>query len=288
MYAANFDYYRPTTLPEAVKLLQELPDARVLAGGHSLLPLMKLRLAAPAALVDIGRIGDLSGISVANGAVKIGALTTHAAIGSSADIQQVCPVLAEAALQIGDTQVRNRGTIGGSVAHADPGADYPTVLVALNATMNVVGPNGNRDVSASRFFTDLFTTALQPGEILSSVTIPASPPRTGAAYLKHRHPASGYAVVGVAALLSLGTTVIQEAAIVVGGVTGKPTRCAAAESVIQGGQLGDTAISSAANAIPRALMDPMGDLYASGPYRVHLATVMARDALRLAAERVGS
>ena len=266
MHTASFDYHRPSTVAEAVGLLGSVDGARLLAGGHSLLPVMKRRLAAPAALVDLGRIPGLDGISAtADGGLEIGALATHAAVAGSATVAGAWPVLSETAAMIGDAQVRNRGTMGGSVAHADPAADYPPVLVALGATITAEGANGAREIAASDFFVDLFTTALADGEIVTKVAVPARAGR-GAAYVKHRHPASSYAVVGVAAV-SDGAS----GHLVVGGATGSPVAVAGTDPA----------------AIPAAITDPIGDIYASGEYRVHLATVLARRALATAQERAG-
>ncbi len=172
MYSSSFDYFRPKTLAEAAQLLKKHKGARLLAGGHSLLPAMKFKLATPKALVDLAGIKGLSGIKAKGKALEIGATTTHAEIAGSALVRKSCPVLAEAAAQIGDLQVRNRGTIGGSIAHADPAADFPTVLVALGATVLARGPKGARKIPAEKFFVDLFTTALKPGEIVTAIAVP--------------------------------------------------------------------------------------------------------------------
>ncbi len=264
MHPAPFEYHRPTTVADAVALLGSVADSRPLAGGHSLLPIMKQRLAAPAALVDLGRIGELSGISDTGATLRIGATTTHAAVASSDLAAAKVPVLADTAKLIGDHQVRNRGTIGGSIAHADPAADYPPVLVALGATVNVTGPGGDRSIAAGDFFTGLFETALAAGELVTSVDVPVAAPGSGAAYVKHRHPASSYAVVGVVAVVEGGG-----GRLVVGGATATPV-------VVPGT---DPA------AISAAISDPIGDLYASGEYRVHLATVLAKQAIEEASER---
>ncbi len=263
MFAAPFEYHRPKNVAEAVKLLREVKGARVLAGGHSLLPAMKLRLASPAALVDISRIPELSGIRSTKEGLEIGALTTHAAIATSQVVRNLCPVLAETAGQIGDQQVRNRGTIGGSVAHADPGADYPTVLLLLGAKFTVADGKA-RQIAAEDFFLDLFTTALKPGELLTTVSVPS----TGGAkavYLKHRHPASSFAVVGVAALGGKGAS---EARVAIGGVTPNPVLLEVPADA-----------ERAAEAVTKALKNPLSDSYASGEFRVHLATVMVKRAI---------
>jgi carbon-monoxide dehydrogenase medium subunit len=182
MYPAPFDYVRATSLDDALRLLAESGDARPIAGGHSLLPMMKLRLSQPGKLVDIGRL-PLRGVAVAGDAVRIGALTTHTELASSPLLRQHAPVVAEAASVIGDPQVRNRGTIGGNIAHADPGSDLPAALVALGATIRLRGRQGERTVAAKSFFLDLLTTDLRPGELITAVDVPKAAPCTGGAYL---------------------------------------------------------------------------------------------------------
>ncbi len=285
MYPASFDYYRPKTITEAVELLRTNRDARVLAGGHSLLPLMRLRLAAPAALVDIAGLEELAGIWATDGALEIGALTTHAMVAASEAVKAGCPILAEAAAQIGDLQVRNRGTIGGALAHADPAADFPPVVVALGATLTATGATGQREIAAESFFTDLFTTALEPGELLTSISVPTYGAGTGGAYLKHRHPASSYAVVGTAALVTLQNGTCGRVSLVVVGATPTPVRARAAEQALTGEAPDEAVIAAAAAKVAEAITDPLSDLYASGEYRVHLATVLARRALAAAVGR---
>lgn len=285
MYSASFDYYRPKTLAEATALLRKHKDSRVIAGGHSLLPAMKLRLTSPRALVDIGGIKRLSGIKAKGKALEIGALTTHAEVAASQLLRSSCPILSEAAAQIGDLQVRNRGTIGGSLAHADPAADLPTVMLALDATLVARGARGERKIQAADFFVDLFTTALARGELLTAIRVPALGKATGGAYLKHPHPASAYAVVGVAALVELKDGMCVRARLVVGGVTSNPVRATAAEAALTGARLDEATIAAAAARVGESLANPQGDLYASGEFRVHLASVLARRALAAAAER---
>jgi carbon-monoxide dehydrogenase medium subunit len=246
---------------------------------------MKLRVAGPAALVDISGLKDLAGIQASGASLSIGALTTHRAVAASDLVKKSCPVLAETASHIGDPQVRNRGTLGGSIAHADPAADYPTVLLALGATIVVEGPKGRRDIAAADFFVDLFTTALTPGEIVVEVKVPSYGKGTGAAYLKHRHPASSYAVVGVAAVLEVKDGKVGRTSLVVGGVTTKPVRAVGAEATLTGQAVGEAAFAAAAAEVKDAIADPLSDSYASGEYRTHLASVMARRALATAAGR---
>src|SRR2546425_2865248 len=204
MIPAQFDYQAPRTLDEAISLLaQHADDAKILAGGHSLIPAMKLRLAQPQLLIDIGRIADLSYIREDAGQIRIGAMTTHYQIESSERLKQICPLLPECAASIGDVQVRNKGTIGGSLAHSDPAGDWPAAIIALRAELVAVGTNGERVIKADDFFVDLLTTALEPREILREIRISKPQGRSGQAYVKMHHPASGFAVVGVAANLWL-------------------------------------------------------------------------------------
>jgi carbon-monoxide dehydrogenase medium subunit len=266
---AEFTYHRPTSLDEAIGLVAKDGDTRPLAGGHSLLPMMKLRLAEPAALVDIGRLPGLDGISEEGGDISIGALATHASVAASEVVREKCRVLATTAEGIGDRQVRNRGTIGGSLAHADPGADYPTVVTALGATVVVRGAGGEREILADDFFAGVFTTALQQGELVTSVRVPVA---DRAAYVKHRHPASGYAVAGVACVVRT-----DDARLVVGGVTGTPVLIGIAP-------VDEEKLAAAVEKLPEALSGAIGDTYASGEYRVHLAQVLAKRAIKAALE----
>jgi aerobic carbon-monoxide dehydrogenase medium subunit len=284
MRPTDFAYHRPASLDEALSLLAEDAEARPLAGGHSLLPMMKLRFAMPTALVDLGKIPGLGEIS-GNGGVKIGALATHATVAGSEVAIGICPVIPETAATIGDHQVRNCGTIGGSVAHADPGADYPTVLKALGATITATGKNGEREIAADDFFRGVFETALEPGELVTSVTVPATPAGTGAAYVKHRHPASGYTIVGAAAVVTVEGGNCTAARLTIGGVTSPPVHATAAADALVGGPGSEEAIDAAAGKVTDSLTSPIGDTYASGEYRVHLAKVLAARALSQAFER---
>jgi carbon-monoxide dehydrogenase medium subunit len=283
MRPAPFAYHRPTSIEEALELLSGNGDTKALAGGQSLLPAMKLRLAAPSTLVDLARITGLDGISREGDSLVIGALATHAAVAASDEVRSACPVLAEAAGLIADVQVRNRGTIGGSLAHADPAADYPTLVTALEATITAVGKGGSREIPAAEFFTGVFTTALQPGEILTSVRVPSG--GGGAAYVKHRHPASRFAVAGVCAVVAMEGGSCSRARLAVGGVTAAPVGMNADGLV--GSAPSDDAIAGAAEQLRGAIENPLGDVYASAEYRLHLTEVMARRALRQAFERAG-
>jgi carbon-monoxide dehydrogenase medium subunit len=285
MRPAEFAYHRPASVEEAIGLLASDEEVRALAGGHSLLPMMKLRLATPTALVDLSSIPGLDGIERDGDVLRVGALATHASVAASAVVREACPMLAEAAGGIGDRQVRNRGTIGGSVAHADPGADYPTVLRALEATIVVQGPNGVRDVAAGDCFVGIFTTALTTGELVTEVRVPVTKPGMGGAYAKHPHPASGYSVVGAAAVLTVEGGSCTRARVIVGGAMPTPMRATAVEKALVGSAPTTEAIASAVEHVSEALDAPTGDTYASAEYRVHLATVLAKRALAAAADR---
>ena len=284
MYPSKFDYHRPSSVQEAVQILSDNPDAKVLAGGHSLIPVMKLRLAAPAALVDIGRIDALQGISRSNGSLRIGACVTYNEIANSADVQAAAPLLAEAAGQIGDRQVRYRGTIGGNLSHADPASDLPAAALALGATLHVTGAGGSRSVSASDFFVDLMMTALQPDEILTEVEIPATAAGTGSAYVKFEHPASGYALCGAAALVSRGDGgSCTGASLCFNGVSSTAVSASEVASSLVGGDLSDDAIVSAVSGL--SIPDATGDMFASAGYRQELAKSIGIQALFTARDR---
>jgi len=283
MIPAPFNYQVPATLEEAVSLIAADPDnARVLAGGHSLIPAMKLRLAQPQLLVDIARIKSLSYIREEGNQILIGATTTHYQLESSDLLKQICPLLPACAKSIGDVQVRNKGTIGGSVAHSDPAADWPAAMLALNADFVLVGPGGERTVKATDFFINLFTTALQPGEILREIRIEKPSGRFGQAYQKVPHPASGFAVVGVAVHLVLNDDGSCKAAqIGVTGVSLKAYRPQAVEAALAGSSLDEQTITAAAAHVCDGV-DPSSDLYASGEYRCHLAQVHTRRGIQAA------
>ena len=277
MYPAKFDYHRASSLDEAFQLLAASDDAKFIAGGHSLIPMMKMRLAQPTAVVDISRLDGLRGIDVAGDHVRIGSLSTHAEIAASAKLQQHCAVVAEAAAEIGDVQVRNRGTIGGNIAHADPGSDLPAALVAVGATIDLRSPNGERTVAAKDFFLDLLTTDLGMDELVIAVNVPAQGANTGSAYLKFEHPASGYAVVGAAAWVEMDGGSCRGAGLAINGVTATPFN---GNDLVQGLVGGDASDDEIANAVAgMAPEEPMADVYASGDYRVHLAKVYAKRAL---------
>jgi carbon-monoxide dehydrogenase medium subunit len=285
MIPAQFDYIAASSLQEAISLLaQHKDDAKILAGGHSLLPAMKLRLMQPRVLIDLSRIRDLSYIKEEAGQLRIGAMTTHFQIETSDLLRRVCPLLPETATNLGDMQVRNKGTIGGSLAHSDPAADWPPAILALDAELIAASPKGDRTIKAADFFVEMLTTALQPGEILREIRIPAAPAKAGQAYMKVRHPASGFAVVGVAVNLSLDGGKCRSAAIGITGVSPKAYRATAVESALKGNAL-DGKAPAAAAAHAADAVDVNSDLYASAEYRRQLATVYTRRALELAASR---
>lgn len=268
MIPAAFEYVRARDLGEALEALARYGDeARVLAGGHSLLPAMKLRLAQPKVVVDIGRLAELRELREEDGRIRIGALVTHGEIESSALLARSCPLLPEVAARIGDLQVRNRGTIGGSLAHADPAADWPAAVLALEAELVVAGRPGTRTVRAEEFFVDLFQTALGPGEILTEVRVPVTGP--GAAYEKFAQKASGFALCGVAAAAADGAVRVA-----VTGVAAKAYRARGTEEALRRGASPAEAAGRAAEGV-----EPLGDLHASPEYRAHLARVLARRAL---------
>jgi carbon-monoxide dehydrogenase medium subunit len=286
MIPAEFQYYAPATVAEAISLLQQHDEAKVLAGGHSLLPALKLRLSQPPVLIDIGKVADLKRIFVDRGSrVTVGASVTYHEVATNQDVQQACPVLAECVGQIGDIQVRNRGTLAGSLAHADPAADLPAVALALGATITAQGPNGSREIGADDMFVEMLTTALEPNEIITDVRFPTVGQGEGAAYAKLRHPASRYAIVGVAAYVKLGAGGNVEACRI--GVTGagpKATRQTAAEAALVGTSGDEAAISAAAEQSGEG-MDYLGDIHASEEYRRAMVKVFTKRALTEAIAR---
>jgi carbon-monoxide dehydrogenase medium subunit len=283
MFPTEFQYFAPKSVAEAISLLQQHgDDAKILAGGHSLLPAMKLRLAQPAVLVDIGKIAELKGVTV-NGGVSIGALTTYRMLEESAELRAACPVIGDTVAVIGDAQVRNRGTIGGSLAHSDPAADLPAVILALGATLSAQGPNGSRDISADDMFIEMLTTALDPTEVLTKISVPRIGKGEGAAYAKLVQPASRYAIVGVAAYVKLDGGNVAAARIAVTGAGPKATRQSAAEAALVGSS-GDEAAIAAASAKAGDDMDYLGDIHASEEYRRAMVKVYTRRALTKALE----
>jgi carbon-monoxide dehydrogenase medium subunit len=281
MYPASFDYHRPSTIDEAIALLSRHgDDAKVLAGGHSLIPAMKLRLARPGVIIDIGRIADLSYVREAGGRgdhVAIGAMATHGDIEASALLKRVCPLLPETAAHIGDVQVRNRGTIGGSLAHADPSADWPAAMLALDAEIDVIGPRGRRTLGAAAFFVDLMQTALAADEILAEIRVPKT--SASVAYVKTEQKASGFALAGVAVVVGPGGVRVG-----ITGVAATAYRAAAVERALEGRSLAPDAIGQAA-AHAADGVEALGDIHASPEFRMHLACVNTARALTQASSR---
>jgi carbon-monoxide dehydrogenase medium subunit len=278
MIPAAFDYIRANSLTDAIGLLRDDPDgSKLVAGGHTLLPTLKLRLASPGTLIDISRIDELMGITVGD-AIRIGALTRHAELLASEPLHQVLPIFRRAATMIADPQVRNRGTIGGSLANADPSADWPAVVVALGAELELAGPNGRRRVAATDFFVDFFTTALTEGEVIVAIHIPRPQAGSRACYRKIRHPASGYAVVGVAVVLYLKAGAVVDASVGVTGATARAFNAKAATDFLIGKPLTAETIKQASELVGRDA-PCLSDHYASAEYRRHLLQVETARAL---------
>lgn len=288
MIPAAFDYIAPRTLDEAMRALAAHgEDAKLLAGGHSLLPLLKLRLAHPGLLIDLGRIPGLSAISQQNDQIVIGALATHYQIESSDLLKKRCPLLPETAQEIGDVQVRNRGTIGGTLAHADPSADWPAAILALGGELRLRGPKGERRLAAEEFFLGPLTTAIEPNEILTEIRVPVFARRCGSAYLKMAQQASGFAIVGVAVALKVDAKGrCEEIGIGVTGLSDKPFRARAVEARLRGSKLTPKLIEASAAQVVDGI-DPLADLHAAAPFRAHLAQVYAARAILAAAKRSG-
>jgi carbon-monoxide dehydrogenase medium subunit len=275
MITAPFEYHRPETLADALALLAEhRDDGKLLAGGHSLIPVMKFRLAQPAHLIDLARITELRGVREEDGRLFIGAMTTHHEMESSPLVREKCPLLALTPMQSGDAQVRNKGTIGGSAAHADPAADWPAALLAAEAEFLVQGTSGQRVLKAEQFFVDTLTTALQPDEILTHLRVVVPPAGTGAAYEKFAQKASGFAICGVAALITRVGDKITHARIAITGVGPKPYRARAVEARLKRGTGIAACASHAADDI-----EALGDIHASAEYRQELAKVYTRRAI---------
>ncbi len=281
MFATEFDYYKASSVSEAIQLLGSHDGAKLIAGGHSLIPLLKLRLARPTALIDIGGIADLKSITVSNGRVRIGALATHWDIASSHDVEQACSMLAEVAGGIGDPQVRNRGTIGGNVVHADPASDWPAVLTALNARFLIQGPGGfSRTATPGEFFGTPLEPNLADNEVVTAIEFPSLAANQGSEYAKVAHPASGYAVVGGAVVVTLDGDRCTAASIALGGLVPAPVRASSVERALIGQNLNVENIQAAANQVVNDLgSDVIGDFYASAEYRRAMAAVEIRHAL---------
>ena len=281
MWSKSFEYTRVASVQEAINIVAQNSNAKILAGGHSLLPALKLRLNESALLVDIGRVNGLKGIT-ANGVLKIGSLTTHDEVAASAAVRSTAPALAQAAGKIGDQAVRNFGTIGGNIAHADPASDPPTVLTAYDATIHLHGTGGARTVKAGDFFIDLFSTDLKADELVTAVEI-AGVSGAKSAYVKLSHPASRYAVVGVCVVLQVSGGVCQSARVAVGGATVKAVRSPGAEAALTGSTLNSSALDAAANAITGDITDYLtGDMTFPQDYRQAMTGIYLRRAVQQA------
>src|SRR5438477_1093862 len=279
MHAAAFNYVRPSSLVDALAALGSHEDAKILAGGHSLVPAMKLRLAQPKTIIDIGHIRELSYIREQDGKIALGAMTTHSDIEASSLLRDKCPLLTELAPQIGDVQVRNKGTIGGSLVHADPAADWPAAVLALEAELAIAGPTGRRTVKATEFFIDMMQTSVKSNEVLCEILVPAT--GKSVAYVKFAQKASGFAIAGVAVVVNNARKTVS---IGVTGVAAMPYRAFAAENALRGQSLNKETIERAASQAA-AGADPLNDIHASAEFRAHLARVNTRRALELASSR---
>ena len=284
MIPSNFEYFAPTTIEEALKLIDRRgDDCKILSGGQSLIPVLKLRLAAPAAIIDIGRVKELKMIKIDGDTIRIGAGVTHAEIAANAQLKQHCPLLGLTAAQIGDQQVRNRGTIGGSLTHADPAADWPATILALGAEIVARSSSGERVVKASDFFVDIMTSAVEPKEIVTEIRVPKPAQPNRGVYLKVPQSASGFAVVGVAAQLRIANGKCEDVGIGVTGLAPKPFRAASVEAALRGQTIDEATVSAAAAKADTEAADAMEDIHASGDFRRHLARVYARRAVQAAA-----
>jgi carbon-monoxide dehydrogenase medium subunit len=286
MYPAPFEYHSPATVQEALSLLAKFQDdAKVIAGSQSLVPLMKLRLASPAHVIDLRKVPGMVGINESGGMLQIGAMTTHWALETNELVRARVPMMSEAAGQIGDAQVRNMGTIGGSLSHADPSADWPAVTVALDASVQIVSAKGERSIKVEQLIVGPLTTSLAPGEILVQVRVPLPAGRTGGAYEKLPHPASRFAIVGVAAAVALDAKGgIQAARIALTGLASKVTRASRVEQALQG-KASDAATLKVVSARAADGIELRADLIGSADYKAHLAAVYTERALRRAVAR---
>ena len=285
MNPSQFAYQRAESIDEAIALLQKHGEgAKLIAGGHSLLPIMKLRLAEPELLIDIGRIAQLGGVRRDDGEIAIGSLVTHHHIATDAQIRSTVPLLADAAARVGDRQVRNRGTIGGALAHADAAADYPAAILALDATIAARGPRGEREIPAREFFLDFLTTALQPDEVLTEVRVSAPPEGHGWSYQKLANQASGYAIVGVGVIVVDHDGVCADVRIGVTGTAAVPWRAEATETALRGQRLENGTVAAAAELVDGGI-DALDDLHGSAEYRRRVTRGLTRRAILEAAGR---
>lgn len=285
MIPPAFAYHAPRTLPDAIRLLSELgDDAKLLAGGHSLLPMMKLRFAQPAALIDINRIPELRGIREEAGMIRIGAMTTENELIASELLKEKVPLLPEAAQLIADPQVRNRGTIGGDIAHGDPGNDHPAISMALEAVFVLQGPQGERKVKATEFFHDTYMTALAENEILTAILVPPMAAGTGYAYTKLKRKTGDWATAGAAVILNMRAGKVTQARIALTNVAPTALRASAAEQALIGRPIDAASLNDVATAV-RAICDPAEDLRGDAEYKTAMAAEMVKRAIQKAAAR---
>ncbi len=285
MIPPAFDYHAPKSVGEAISLLSSLgEDAKLLAGGHSLLPMMKLRFASPSALIDINRIPELRGISEQGGIIRIGAMTSENELIASQLLNEKLPLLPEAAKLIADPQVRNRGTIGGDIAHGDPGNDHPAIAMALDATFVLQGPNGERQVKAVDFFHGTYMTALAENEILTAILIAPFAAGTGSAYQKLKRKTGDWATAGAAVVLRMNGGVVSHASIGLTNVAPTALRAREAEAALVGKPLNAASLEAAAHAV-RAVCDPAEDLRGDAEYKTAMAGEMTKRAIAAAAAR---
>ena len=285
MIPAAFEYIRPTTLDEAVRaLVSHGEEAKLLAGGDSLLPLMKLRLARPKVLIDLSGVDGLRGTRETGGEIIIGALTTHYEIESSDLLKAKCSLLSQTASAVGDVQVRNRGTIGGSLAFANPAADPPAAILSVGAELRLTGPGGERSVKAEDFFLGPMTTALNPSEILTEIRVPVLPKRSGTAYLKMPQKASGFAIVGVAVWMQVEGGLCINLGVGITGLGAQPFHAVKVENALRGQRLDPALIEVASSKVTEGV-DPLDDIYASAEFRAHLASVYTARAIQEAAKK---
>lgn len=287
MIPPSFAYHAPGSVDDAIALLSQYGDAaKILAGGHSLLPMMKLRFAEPEHLIDINNIGSLKGIREENGEIVIGSMTSENALIASTLLQEKCPMLPEAAKMIADPQVRNRGTIGGDISHGDPGNDHPALMLALDATFTLVGPNGARQVAAADFFLGTFFTALEADEIMTEIRIAPQAANTGASYQKLKRKTGDYATAAAAAVISMSGDTCQSASISLTNLGATAMRASAAEAILTGQVINEDLINqSAAKAME--ICDPAEDLRGDAAYKTHMGGEMTRRAIRAAMQRAG-
>lgn len=285
MIPGAFGYHLPESLPDACRLLADLgEDARVVAGGHSLIPMMKLRMAQPEHLIDLRAVRELKGITAGDGAITIGAMTTQAEIIASEDLAKSCPILREASLQIADPQIRNLGTIGGNVANGDPGNDMPAVMQALDGTFQVQGPAGKREIRARDFYEAAFYTALEDDEILTAIRLPLPPESHGYAYLKQKRKIGDYATAAAAVILTMDGSACESAAIALTNVADTPLFAEAAATALIGRTIDKTAIDAAVEAA-EAITSPAEDGRGPAAFRTKIAGVMVRRAIEQAESR---